>query len=132
MQTGMKQAQTQDTLSSPINTTCINANERFRLQAQFLQISFANSLCVCVCFDRMLSPISLSVFRVCLSLHTTSTHTAWVYIYPALVVWSKDHLFDRRVRKTVRKIIYRTKTHRRIHIYLEGWYILRGPLVYFI
>ena len=78
----MKQAQTQDTQGSPINTTCINANERFRLQAQGLQISIANSL-MCV----FLTEVSLKCFPMS---KLKRTHCMGIYTQTH-VVCPKDH-----------------------------------------
>ncbi|KAJ0857293.1 hypothetical protein HanRHA438_Chr13g0588391 [Helianthus annuus] len=42
-------------------------------------------------------------------------------------IYTHNRYTGRRIRMSGRKIIYLPETHRRIHIYLEGWYILRGP-----
>ncbi|MFS7901416.1 hypothetical protein Hanom_Chr00s209971g01840291 [Helianthus anomalus] len=52
-------------------------------------------------------------------------HTACVFIH-------KHSRSGRRIRQNDRKIICRTVGYRRIHVYLEGWYILRGSEVSFV
>uniref|UniRef100_A0A251TEN6 Uncharacterized protein n=1 Tax=Helianthus annuus TaxID=4232 RepID=A0A251TEN6_HELAN len=89
---------------SPINTTCINANERFRLQAQSLQISIANSL-MCV----FLTEVSLKCFRMS---ELKRTHCMGIY--------TQHSKSGRRIRNTDRKIIFRSDCHRRNHRDLEA------------
>ncbi|KAJ0843182.1 hypothetical protein HanRHA438_Chr15g0688561 [Helianthus annuus] len=86
---------------------------------------FTNQFCkpssVCVC---SWTECSLSLGTVCVHLSILNTLHGYIYTQHWLSC-PKDPIDDRR-------IIYRCQSHRRIHTYFEGLYILRSPTVSFV
>ncbi|KAJ0666925.1 hypothetical protein HanPI659440_Chr17g0672171 [Helianthus annuus] len=78
-------------------------------------------VCVCVCFGQN----ALKCLSILLCASVCLEHTAWVFI----PIHSRS---GRRIIQNDRKIICRSQSPRRIHIYLEGWYIIRGSTVSFV
>ena len=89
-------------------------------------------MCVCVCVWiecshtlSMCASISQASQVSCLVLSNLTQHTTWVFI-------PTHSRSGQRIRQTVRRTICRLQLPRRIYIYLEGWYILRGSTISFV
>ncbi|MFS8015435.1 hypothetical protein Hanom_Chr15g01356381 [Helianthus anomalus] len=83
-----------------------------------------SSVCVCVLIE------CSQTLSMCASIsqvsQVTQTHTLHGYLY------TQHNMSDRRIKQSDRKIICRLQLPRRIYIYLEGWYILRGSTISFV